>query len=57
MLNPEQIRNKLQDRRLSVVAEQTGLTVQTLWNIRSGRSKAPEYATIEKLSNYFEERP
>ncbi len=57
MLNPEQIKDKLHDRKLSVVAEQTGLSVQTLWYIRSGKSKAPEFETIKKLSDYFEERP
>jgi transcriptional regulator with XRE-family HTH domain len=55
MLNPKQIKDKLKDRKLSVVAEHTGLTVQTLWYIRSGKSKAPAFDTIEKLSNYFEE--
>ena len=57
MLTPEQIKDKLHDRKLSVVAEQTGLSVQTLWYIRSGKSKAPEFETIKKLSDYFEERP
>lgn len=55
MLNPEQIKEKLKDRKLSVVAEVTGLSVQTLWYIRSGKSKAPEFETIEKLNKYFEE--
>lgn len=57
MLTPKQIKEKLQDRKLGVVAEQTGLSTQTLWNIRTGRSQDLQYSTIEKLSKYFEERP
>lgn len=57
MLTPEQIKDRLQDRKLGYIAEQTGLSPQTLWYIRSGKSKNLAFTTIEKLSNYFEERP
>lgn len=57
MLTPEQIKNKLQDRKLGYIAEQTGLSPQTLWYIKTGKSKNLAFSTIEKLSEYFEERP
>jgi len=55
MLTPEQIKNKLQDRKLGYIAEQTGLSSQTLWYIKTGKSTNLEFRTIDKLSKYFEE--
>ena len=53
MLNPEQIKDKLQDRKLSAVAENTGLHYNTLRKLRDGEAKEPSYETIKVLSDYF----
>ena len=55
MLTPEQIRIKLQDRKLAVVAEHTRMSSQALWYIRTGKSKNLRYETVVKLSAYFED--
>ena len=57
MFTPEQIREKLHDRKLSVISENTGISTQALWYIRTGKSKNLTYNTLKKLSEYFEERP
>lgn len=53
MLEPDTIRKLLADRRLSVVAEATGLHVNTIANARDGKS-APTYYVLRKLSDYLE---
>lgn len=54
MLNPEQIKEKLKDRVVSVVAEETGLHPNTVRKLKEGKGKSPEYETVKKLSDYFE---
>lgn len=54
MLSIEQIKKKLQDRRLSVVSEKTGLSVNTLRGIRRGDTKDCLVSTLKTLSDYFE---
>lgn len=54
MLTLEQIRERLKDRRLTVVSEATEISHQTLWRIRDEGGN-PTQKTIEKLSNYLEE--
>lgn len=56
MLTLEAIRKKLQDRKLSVISEKTGISIPTLWKVRNGQSD-PAYSTVKKLSDYMEEMP
>jgi hypothetical protein len=54
MLRLEEIVKKLKDRRLSTVAERTGMSYTTLWQIANGIQKSPKYKHVETLSDYFE---
>jgi rhamnose utilization protein RhaD (predicted bifunctional aldolase and dehydrogenase) len=54
MMTLEQIADALQDRRLSVVAEATNLTRETLRRFRDGRAKKPEHETVRRLIAYLE---
>jgi DNA-binding Xre family transcriptional regulator len=54
MLSIEQIKEMLKDRNLEAVAERTGLSRQTLSNIRNDKAKAPAYRTIKTISDYLE---
>jgi transcriptional regulator with XRE-family HTH domain len=54
MLSIEQIKEMLKDRNLEVVAERTGLSRQTLSNIRNGKAKSPSYSTVKTISDYLE---
>jgi len=53
MMTLEQIRQQLADRRLSVVAERTGLHYQTVWRISAGEAERPSYETIKRISDYL----
>jgi transcriptional regulator with XRE-family HTH domain len=57
MLSPEQIKDKLKDRRIGMVAEAIGVTRQTLYNFLSGKTESPSHELILKLSNYLEDDP
>ncbi len=54
MLRLEEIVKKIKDRRLSTVAERTGMSYTTLWQIANGIQKSPKYKHVETLSDYFE---
>lgn len=54
MMNLEQIRYELQDRRAAVVAAAIGMRVATVIDIREGRITNPAYETVRRLSQYFE---
>lgn len=54
MLTIEEIREKLEDKNLEVVAKRTGLSRQTLSNIRNDKAIAPSYRTIKIISDYLE---
>jgi transcriptional regulator with XRE-family HTH domain len=54
MLEPDIIRKKLADRRLSLVAEATGLHVNTIANVRDAKIENPTYYVLRKLSDYLE---
>ena len=56
MLTIEEIRNKLLDRRLQMVADATGIHYATIQAIRNGRVTNPSYETVRLLSEYLEER-
>lgn len=54
MLSVKEIKEKLKDRRISVLSEKTGLSRQVIYNLLWGKSKNPTYETVEKLSDYLE---
>lgn len=54
MLNLDQIKAKLADRRLSVVSEATGLHPNTIAKIREGKIDNPTYYALSRLSDYLE---
>ncbi len=51
----EQIKKALRDRRMDMVARETGLHVNTVTYIRDGMSKNPVYSTLKALSDYLED--
>jgi DNA-binding Xre family transcriptional regulator len=53
ILTIDDIRTKLHDRRLEVVATATGLHYNTLRHIRDTKQTNVKYETLEKLSAYF----
>ena len=53
MLTLGQIRELLDDRKLDIVSEKTGLHRNTLAAIRDGRNDNPTLKTIEALSDYL----
>jgi len=52
MLTLEQIKEKMKDRKTTVVAEAVGLHVNTIYRFLEGRDS--RYSTLEKISNYLE---
>jgi hypothetical protein len=56
MLNLDQIRKELSDRRPSMVAEATGLHVNTVRQVRDNEDCNPTYKIIKALSDYLESR-
>ena len=55
MLTLDEVRQRLQDRRLAVVSKATGITKPTLWRIRRDPKTNVRYDTLAKLNRYFEE--
>lgn len=55
-LTLEEIQSKLQDRKLTVVADRTGISKVTLANIRDGYSKIST-KTFLKIQKYFNTNP
>lgn len=49
----DDLREKIKDRRLSVVADGAGITRQTLYNFSSGVTKTLELETYKKLVKYL----
>lgn len=47
------IRSGLADRRPGIVAEKTGLHVNTVIRIRDGKEENPKLATLERLAEYL----
>lgn len=52
MMNADQVRSALADRKPRVVAQQTGLHYYTVLRVMAGRQ--PSYTTIKALSDYLE---
>jgi DNA-binding Xre family transcriptional regulator len=53
MLSLEEIKNKLQDRKLYAVSEATGLSYPTLKKLHDGETSNFTLDTIQKVSDYF----
>lgn len=53
MMTIDEIRAALQDRRLTVIAAQTGLHYNTISAIKRGDQTNPQYDTMIKLSTYL----
>lgn len=56
MLSIEEIARRLGELRLNVVAEKTGLHVNTLHKIKVGKSINPSYRVWKILNDYMQER-
>jgi len=54
-MTPEAIRSALKDRRLDMVSKATGLHVNTIRQIRDGKSTNSRYETIAILTKYLEQ--
>lgn len=54
-LELDKIRERLTDRKLTVVAKRTGLHYNTVYRIANGSSKDPAYSVIKRLSDYLRE--
>lgn len=54
MLTLEMIRSLLQDRRVPLVAEATGLHYNTIRQIRDTPEANPTYKVVKALSDYLE---
>lgn len=54
MLTVEQIREKLKDRRLPVVAAACGVEYREVWRIATGKAIRVRPQTLERLSAYLE---
>lgn len=54
MLTLEQIRQRLQDRRPGMVAQATGLHINTVMNVRDKPNRNCSYNVVKALSDYFE---
>lgn len=53
MMNLEQIRAALQDRRITIVAIATGLHVNTVREVRDNQEANPTYKVLRALSEYL----
>jgi hypothetical protein len=56
MMTLEEVREKLLDRRIDMVADATGLHYSTVCDVRSGKNDNPSYKTVKALSDYFMEK-
>ena len=55
MLTLDEIRKKLQDRNITYVASQTGLSYNTIRDIRNNADANPTYNVLAALNSYFEQ--
>jgi transcriptional regulator with XRE-family HTH domain len=54
MMKLEDIRGLLQDRRISIVAEATGIHFNTIREIRDNENANPTYRVMTKLADYLD---
>jgi len=55
MLTIDEIRRRLEDRRLDVVSKRTGIPVTYLYKFREGSFQNPGHERVRVLSEYLEE--
>ena len=53
VMDVTELREALQDRKLNVLAEATGVHVNTLSELKNGRATNPKLSTLKALSDYF----
>jgi len=53
MMTLEQVKDALHDRKLRVVAEETGLSYDTVWRVSTGNNVRVSYDVIKRLSDYL----
>jgi hypothetical protein len=56
MLTLQEIQKQLQDRRPGLVADATGLHINTVTGIRDNADANPTYKVMKALSDYLESR-
>lgn len=54
MLTLDQIKRMLEDRRIDIVSERTGVNRNTIASIKSGHHDNPTLNTMQRLSDYLE---
>lgn len=54
MMSLDEIRKKLEDRNLPVVAARTGISYRTVLNIKIGKNQNPSHHVMKTLSAYLE---
>ena len=54
MMTLNNIRIALQDRRIGLVSQATGLHVNTIRDLRDGENANPSYRVLAALSDYLE---
>jgi DNA-binding Xre family transcriptional regulator len=54
MLILEEVRKRLSDRKVTTVAEATGLSYDTVWRVQRGDYTRVSYDTVKALSDYLE---
>lgn len=55
MMTLDEIRHAMRDRRLDILSDATGISRQTLHEIRSNPDANPRYETLKALSDYLEQ--
>jgi hypothetical protein len=53
MMSLDEIREAMQDRRLRVLADKTGISYPTLLTVRDNLRANPRHDILKKLSDYF----
>ena len=56
MMTLEQIQDALKDRRPKIVAQKTGLHLNTIIKVRDNQDANPTYRVSEALSRYLQQR-
>ena len=55
MIELEDIRKKLSDRNLRVVAKRSGVNYGTVWRIANGTNTNPSFEAVMKIHKYLAE--
>ena len=56
MMTLDDIVKSLHDRKATVVAQEIGMSYQTVWRIARGDVKSASYKTVKKLSDYLTQK-